>query len=70
MRARRYTEQEQYEIIMKCRQSSLSDHHNGALKMILIREHSITGSVVSAKKLANFLHLPEEIPFRLCIRKL
>ena len=26
MRARRYTEQEQYEIIMKCRQSGLSDH--------------------------------------------
>lgn len=26
MRARRYTEQEQYKIIMECRQSGLSDH--------------------------------------------
>lgn len=53
MRAKRRTEQEQYEIMMECRQSGLSDHQ-------WCLEHDInpgtffTRSVVFASRLVNF----------------
>ena len=69
MRAKRRTEQEQYEIIMECRQSGLSDHQ-------WCLEHDInpgtffTRSVVFASRLVNFQNQQKKTGFRRSIRKL
>ena len=69
MRAKRRTEQEQYEIMMECRQSGLSDHQ-------WCLEHDInpgtffTRSVVFASRLVNFQNQQKKTGFRRSIRKL
>lgn len=53
MRAKRRTEQEQYEIMMECRQSGLSDHQ-WCLEHDINPGTFLTRSVVFASRLVNF----------------